>query len=257
MADIFISYTSSDRDWAFWIAHELNALGHTPHIDAWEISGGGNIAAWMETQHSTADHVLCVISERYLRAPYSSWERQAAQWAAATNRPNFALPVYIEPCEAPTLLAPIKCCDLYGIPEEDARARLAAFLEPATKSQRGQFPGSFKPSLGPTAAQSGVRFPGKAAENTALSNVPIRVPFHFLGRDNALADIRTALGRAEGRVAVTALHGLRGVRQDNTRSRVCRATSGRLPSDLVDQGANRAHDARRSSCARGAAGLGR
>jgi hypothetical protein len=40
VADIFISYTSSDRDWAFWIAKELEALGHTPHIHEWEIKGG-------------------------------------------------------------------------------------------------------------------------------------------------------------------------------------------------------------------------
>ena len=37
MADIFISYTSADRDWAFWIAKELEALGHVVHVDAWEI----------------------------------------------------------------------------------------------------------------------------------------------------------------------------------------------------------------------------
>jgi hypothetical protein len=28
MADIFISYTGSDRDWAFWLGKELEALGH-------------------------------------------------------------------------------------------------------------------------------------------------------------------------------------------------------------------------------------
>jgi tetratricopeptide (TPR) repeat protein len=43
------------------------------------------------------------------------------------------------------------------------------------------------------------------------SNIPIRVPEHFLGRDDALAAIETALNRYEGRVAITALHGLRGV----------------------------------------------
>jgi tetratricopeptide (TPR) repeat protein len=37
------------------------------------------------------------------------------------------------------------------------------------------------------------------------------VPEHFLGRDDALAAIETALARYEGRVAITALHGLRGV----------------------------------------------
>ena len=44
-----------------------------------------------------------------------------------------------------------------------------------------------------------------------VSNIPIRVPTHFMGRDDALAAIETALKRYEGRVAITALHGLRGV----------------------------------------------
>jgi MerR HTH family regulatory protein len=42
-------------------------------------------------------------------------------------------------------------------------------------------------------------------------NIPIRVPFHFMGRDDALAAIETALARRQGRVAITTLHGLRGV----------------------------------------------
>jgi TIR domain len=133
MADIFVSYTSSDRDWAFWIGHELEALGHKAHIHEWEISGGGDIAAWMEERHDKADHILCVISQAYLKAPYSSWERRAAQWASASGRPNFGLPAYVENCESPTMLAQFKRCDLYGITEDEARAKLAAFLAPAAK----------------------------------------------------------------------------------------------------------------------------
>jgi len=47
----------------------------------------------------------------------------------------------------------------------------------------------------------------------AVSNIPIRVPTHFMGRDDALAAIAAALNGNEGRlaVAITALHGLRGV----------------------------------------------
>jgi hypothetical protein len=78
VADIFVSYTSDDRDWAFWIGQELEKLGHVPRIDAWEISGGGDIAKWMEERHDKADHILCVISTAYLTKPYSSWERRAA-----------------------------------------------------------------------------------------------------------------------------------------------------------------------------------
>jgi hypothetical protein len=49
-------------------------------------------------------------------------------------------------------------------------------------------------------------FPGKV-----LSNVPMAVPLHFMGRDGALAAIETALQRNEGGVAITVLHGMRGV----------------------------------------------
>jgi hypothetical protein len=51
MGNIFVSYTKSDRDWAFWLATELTELCHTPHIHEWEIGGGEDIFAWMETRN--------------------------------------------------------------------------------------------------------------------------------------------------------------------------------------------------------------
>ena len=189
MADIFVSYTSSDRDWAFWIAKELKALGHTPHIHEWEIEGGDDIYAWMEQRHDAADHVLCVISDDYLKAPYSTLERHAALWQAASKRPGFVLFVVVKPCRLPTLADHIRRCELYGVPEEAARTRFLDFMQ--------------KPKAQETAA-----FPGKVF---AVSNIPIRVPTHFLGRDDSFAAIDAALHRYEGRVAITALHGLRGV----------------------------------------------
>ena len=59
VADIFVSYTSSDREQALWIARELEALGHTPHVHEWEVKGGEDIYAWMQRRHDAADHVLC------------------------------------------------------------------------------------------------------------------------------------------------------------------------------------------------------
>jgi tetratricopeptide (TPR) repeat protein len=189
MADIFISYTASDREWAFWIAKELEALGQTPHIHEWEIKGGDDIYGWMEERHAAADHVLCVVSDEYLRAPYSTLERNAALWRAMSNRPGFVLFVAVKPCRLPTLSDHIRRCELYGVPEEAARVRFREFM-------------------GKRETPSAIAFPGKVF---AVSNIPIRVPTHFLGRDDALAAIATAIGRYEGRVAITALHGLRGV----------------------------------------------
>ena len=128
MADIFVSYTSSDRDWAFWIAKELKTLGHTPHIHEWEIKGGDDIYAWMETRHDAADHVLCVVSDEYLKAPYSTLERNAALWQAAAKRPGFVLLVAVKPCRLPTLSDHIRRCELFGVPEDAARIRFREFM---------------------------------------------------------------------------------------------------------------------------------
>jgi hypothetical protein len=143
VAGIFVSYTSSDRDWAFWIGQQLERFGHVPHIHEWEIDAGGNIPAWMQERQDKADHTLCIISNAYLSRPYSSWELQAAQWAAASDRPNFMLPVLVEDCKVPTMLAPFKRCDLFGLNEGEASTRLEAYLKPAAKpSESARFPGS-------------------------------------------------------------------------------------------------------------------
>ena len=206
MADIFVSYTSADRDWAAWIGQQLENLGHTAHLDYWEISGGGNIMAWMEERHHKADHILCVVSSRYLKRPFSAVERQAAQWAAASERPNFLLPVFIESCEPPTLLAPFRRCDLYGVNENEMKERLAAFMKPAAKPAGPvPFPGSKQTTIVPNTS---VAFPGG---QRALSNIPTSVPRYFLGRNEVLAKIKIALASDQGRVAIAALHGLRGV----------------------------------------------
>ncbi|BCM88074.1 FxSxx-COOH system tetratricopeptide repeat protein [Methylobacterium indicum] len=189
MADIFVSYTASDRDWAFWIGAQLKALGHTPHIHEWEIAAGDGIYAWMEQRHDAADRVLCVVSDEYLRAPYSSLERRAAQWQAVTKRPGFVLFVAVKPCRFPTLSDHVRRCNLHGVPKEIACQRLRAFLA--------------QPQAPATAA-----FPGGVA---AVSNVPILVPRLFVGREAALKAIEAVLGSQQGRVAITAVHGLRGV----------------------------------------------
>jgi len=189
VADIFVSYTSSDKDWAFWIGKELEALGHAPHIHEWEIKAGGDIYAWMEQRHDAADHVLCVVSDDYLKAPYSTLERNAALWQAAAKRPGFVLLVAVKPCKLPTLSDHMRRCELFGIPDEAASLRFREFM---AKRE----------------APATVAFPGQMF---AVSNIPIRVPEHFLGRDDSLAAIETSLARYEGRAAITAVHGLRGV----------------------------------------------
>jgi tetratricopeptide (TPR) repeat protein len=206
--DIFVSYTSSDRDWAFWIGQELERLGHVVRIHEWEIPAGGDIPKWMEERLQETDRVLCVVSQEYLTKDYSGWERRSAQWAAASKRPNFMLPVFVADCEAPVAMAHIKRCDLYGLSEDDARSRLEAYLAEPGRVAPARFPGKARRAQTPLARPETTSFPGG---KLALSNIPIRVPEHFLGRAEAIEAIDAALKRGERRVAITALHGLRGV----------------------------------------------
>ena len=234
MADIFISYTSSDRDWAFWIAKELETLGHKPRIHEWEISGGGDIAAWMEQRHDPADHVPCVVSWHTLRSLIPAWERHAAQWAAASERPNFVLPVFVEPCEVPTLFAHLNRCDLYGIAEDEARERLKPFLRRRRPNRHGNyFRGDAKPRrrLGPDRT-----FPGKAR---GLQHPDPRADAFHRPRRRARGDRHGAQALRGPRRHHGAARAARG-RQDHARGGLCRAASRRLPRDLVDQGADRA-----------------
>jgi hypothetical protein len=142
----------------------------------------------MEKRLDAADNMLCVVSDEYLKAPYSTLERHAALWQAASNRPRFVLFVVVKPCKLPALSDHFLRCELFGIPDGAARLRFCEFMT------RRQTPDK-------------TRFPG---EVFAVSNITIRVPEHFLGRDETLAAVEKSLKRDEGRVAITVVHGLRG-----------------------------------------------
>ena len=191
MSDYFISYTSSDRDWAHWIAKELEALGHTPHVHEWEIKGGDDIYAWMEMRHDAADHVLCVVSDEYLKAPYldAGAQRRDVAGGRASGRASS--------CSSPSSRAGcrrsadhIRRCELFGVPE-DARARpLPRFHERKPSSpMRSRSPA--RCSRSPTSRSGCRRTSWDVTRNSPRSR-------------------RRSAGY-EGRVAITALHGLRGV----------------------------------------------
>jgi hypothetical protein len=188
MADIFVSFTSNDRKWAFWIGQELEKLGHVPKIHEWEIPAGGDIPKWMEESLEKADQCLFVVSKTYLTKAYSGWERRAAQWAANSARPNFALPVFIEACEPPILLAHLKGCALHGQSEEDARAAFVAFLKPAARPAGPQpFPGKVAPAPRTAVSAAPIAFPGNAY---AMSNPDQRSPPFPRPRRRAPSDRR-------------------------------------------------------------------
>jgi oleate hydratase len=166
LADIFVSYTSSDQDWAFWIGTELEKLGYTPYVHGWEIGAGENILEWMETRLKKADHALFVVSSRYLTGPYSKLELQTAIWRMQ-QKPSFALPVYVEKCDEPLFLQHINRCDLYEYQNENtARAALVAYLTNPAPPRDAPFPRRVGPAQASPRSPNAVPFPGKRVETS-------------------------------------------------------------------------------------------
>ena len=122
--DFFISYTSSDRQWAEWIAWQLEEAGYTLFIQAWDFRPGSNFVAEMERAATCAERTLLVLSAAYLLSDvaFSQWAVAFSHDPRGTHRR--LLPVRIEPCEVDGFLGSVVPIDLVSLNEVQAREQL-------------------------------------------------------------------------------------------------------------------------------------
>jgi tetratricopeptide (TPR) repeat protein len=219
---IFVSYTSSDKDWAHWIGWNLREAGHEPFVHEWEIAAGENIPRWMEDRLGQADRLLGIFSDAYCKALYSQSERWAAYWQDPGGRTGFLVPVEVrEVSKWPVFVEPLKRISLIGLNDVEARGRLLEFLNPPRPpTEEPAFPGAqSKETLAPSPFVTGGDSIGSTAPVFPISpsnagappsaidfSVSIRCideqepnPIIF-GRDDEIATIANAL--LEGRVVV-------------------------------------------------------
>jgi hypothetical protein len=199
VAELFVSYAAADTRWAEWIAWQLEAAGHRVRIQAWDFGAGTHFVAEMHAAAQSA-RTVAVLSEAYLTSAYAAKEWQAA-WAADLdgNRRNL-LAFRVQPCDRPGLLRQLVTIDLFGTDEDTARLRLLAAVD-------GQRAKPADPPRFPGAATCPPAFPGRLP---AIWNIPARLAT-FTGRRELLARIQAGLTTGDGRVAVTALHGMGGI----------------------------------------------
>lgn len=79
--DFFISYNKADRDWAEWIAWQLEEAGYTTIIQSWDFSPGRNFVLEMDKAAKAAKRTIAVLSPDYLKSEFTQTE-----WAAAFQR---------------------------------------------------------------------------------------------------------------------------------------------------------------------------
>jgi hypothetical protein len=64
--DFFVSYTSADREWAEWIAWQLEDEGYHVVVQVWDFTPGHDWAHEMQHATATAKRVVVVLSPAYL-----------------------------------------------------------------------------------------------------------------------------------------------------------------------------------------------
>lgn len=124
--DFFISYNGKDKDWAEWIAWQLEEIDCSVVIQAWDFRPGGNFVLEMQKATAQSGRTLAVLSPNYLAANFTQPEWAAAFIQDPTGEKGILLPVRVAECNLQGLLPTIIYIDLVDLEEAAAKERLLA-----------------------------------------------------------------------------------------------------------------------------------
>lgn len=123
--DYFVSYNNADLAMAVWVGQQVEQQGHSVILQAWDFAPGTNFVAAMHEALQRCERLMLILSRAYLAARYTNEE-----WQAAYALGRRLLPVRIDDCRPPGLLAPIVYVDLHGCDADEAQRRLGDALAP-------------------------------------------------------------------------------------------------------------------------------
>jgi hypothetical protein len=121
--DFFISYTSVDRNWAEWIAWQLEDAGYKCHVQAWDFISGSNFVQEMD-QGTKAQRTLLVLSPDYFNSGFTQPEWQAAFAQDPTGEKRKILAVKVRECHPEGLIGQVVWIDLTGLGYQEAKYAL-------------------------------------------------------------------------------------------------------------------------------------
>src|SRR5438874_2427661 len=120
MTDFFVSYTGKDQAWAEWIAWQLEAMGFTVVIQAWDFKSGGVFTADMHCALEQSSRVIAVLSPGYMNSDFCKAEWLAAFEEDPTGAAQRLILVRIADFKPTGLLAGRTYIDLVNKAEADA-----------------------------------------------------------------------------------------------------------------------------------------
>ncbi|HKQ76363.1 MAG TPA: toll/interleukin-1 receptor domain-containing protein [Blastocatellia bacterium] len=102
--DFFISYTAKDRQWAEWIAWQLEAAGFTSIIQAWDFGAGSDFIEEMDRASQKARRTIAVLSPDYFKSKFTRTEWHVPFAKDATGEDRKLIPVRVRECDVEGLL---------------------------------------------------------------------------------------------------------------------------------------------------------
>jgi hypothetical protein len=103
--DFFVSYTAVNRSWAEWIAVQLEAAGHSTVLQAWDFRPGSDFIHKMQLATTSAGRTIAVLSPAYFGSRFGEAEWRAAFVKDPTGELGLLVPVRVQECQPPGLLA--------------------------------------------------------------------------------------------------------------------------------------------------------
>jgi tetratricopeptide (TPR) repeat protein len=202
--DFFISYTSRDKEWAEWIARQLEEAGYTTFFQAWDFRPGNNFVVDMQKGLTECARIVLVLSPHFFESDYTQAEWTSAFVKDPTGDLGILVPVRVAECKPPGLLGPLNYIDLVGIEPERARERLLAGVKGGRAKPISTPP---FPTSGRTPPTIPTVFP-----NT-LRNIPFPQNPFFKGRDPQLQALAEKLAppTQTGKTRAIVVHGLAGI----------------------------------------------
>ena len=164
--DFFVSYTADDRDWAVWVAYELESLGFSVHIQDWDFLPGSNFMEQIDRAAEGSRRTIAILSKRYLEKAFPRLEMLTTMAKDPLGHATRLIPVRIEPFEVTGILIAVVYIDLANLSEDEARLRLRRGILLTHRETRA------KPSTPPSFPSTGQGLP---ATSTALTT-PLSPP---------------------------------------------------------------------------------
>ncbi len=209
--DFFISYATPDREWATWIAWQLQSAGYTVELDAWHWAAGMNFVLGMSEAIRRARQVIALFSRRYFEPQRFTTEEWTAVIAMAHNDPGRLLPLVIEPMPKdviPPVLRPLIRVGLHGMSVEQTKEVLLAAVDRDRGQPEGEprFPGG--PPGGPdpagSAAAEDEAEPVSAAPATPGTCAGVYAAGGTIKSSPVVADDFVIVGSGDGRLHAVA-----------------------------------------------------